>query len=225
MGSDGERGNHKVKWLFWQQDSPIKSELAVQQLTDQVSQLTDRIGELRDSMADNEMKLTELDGQLTKLTRLQFKSGQETQSKLEQLRQELAGERRWQAEYERLADHNDGLLGQRRHILEIIIQQLDEFDAVLAGLQAEAAGAWRPLLAQWIERSLTALATSGIQEITAAGKSFDPQTADGVGAIPRPSGSDSAVPYEVAAVVRRGFMNQAGEVIRKTQVIVYMETE
>ncbi len=214
-----------MKWIFWQQDTPSKSELAIQQLTDQVSQLTDRIGELRDSMADNEMKLTELDGQMTKLTRLQFKTGQETQAKLEQLRQDLTGERKWQAEYERLADHTDGLLGQQRYVLEIMIQQIDEFDAVQAGLQAEAANAWRPLLDQWIRRSLTALAANGIQEIEAVGKSFDPQTADGVGVIPRPPDSTSAVPYEVAAIVRRGFINQAGEVLRKTQVIVYKETE
>ena len=49
------------------------------------------------------------------------------------------------------------------------------------------------------------------------------QVAEGVGVIPREPGTDAVVPYEVAEVVKRGFVNSEGQVLRKAEVITYRE--
>jgi len=150
---------------------------------------------------------------LAKLTRLQYKSGQETQVKLEQLNQGLANVQQWQTEYD----------AKREYLLDILLCQLDEIDRAGAGLDDRENNPWQPLLQQWSQRMIAAVAELSLYEIDILGKTFEPQVAECVGAVIRVQETDTPVSYEVAEVVRRGFVNSEGRLLRKAQVITYEE--
>lgn len=135
--------------------------------------------------------------------------------------QALAEVRQWQAEYRVKSEELNSLHGQREHLLNMLLCQLDEMDRACAGLKNKGNNAWQLLLQQWRQRIITALAEMGIREVDVLGKTFEPQVAECVGVVPGMPAS--AVPYEVAEVVKRGFANSEGIILRKAQVITYGE--
>jgi len=214
-----------MNWLFWKNDRHNELIDEIKRLAEQIAQVKDEVGEIGEGTAMSLQQLEELGGQLTKLTRVQYKSGQEIHANLEQLREGLAQAQQWQAEYGVKAEEVNILTQEKKYLLDILLRQLDEMDAVSAGLKDGDNAEWRLLLDQWRQRMITALADMGIYELDIIGKSFDPQVAEGVGLVPRRPDNGGSVPYEVAEIVRRGFTDREGRLLRKAQVITYQEVQ
>lgn len=218
-----DKGRRTMSWLFWKQDRQRELNDTVNQLVSQLVEMKTDIAQINERTAEGLQQWDEFSGQLAKLTRLQYKSGQETQVKLEQLSQGLAEVHEWQAEYGIKAESLNTLARQREYLLNVLLCQLDEIDMASAGIKDKENNTWQPLLNQWSERIIAALAEMAIYEVDVIGKTFDPQVAEGVGGIPRAPETDAAVPYEVAEVVKRGFVSSEGKVLRKAEVITFRE--
>lgn len=219
------KGRRIMSWLFWKKDRQRELDDTLNQIVFQLVEIKADIARTSERTEEDLQQGEEFGGQLVKLTRLQYKSGQETQVKLEQLSQGLAEVQEWQAEYGIKAENVSALSRQREYLLDVLLCQLDEIDIACAGIKDKENNTWQPLLNQWAQRIVAALAEMGIYETDIIGKTFDPQLAEGVGVTPRAPGTDAAVPYEVAEVVKRGFMNSEGRVLRKAEVITYREAD
>ena len=209
-----------VGWLFSKKNTYDECRHDMLRLVDQVALLEDAVAAGREEVATSRQQVAELEKQVSKLARLQYKVGQDTQAKFEEIAMVLSAAPQWEAEYQRQARENDLLQERQQHLVAIMMQQVDEIDAVCAGLPADADTEWRGLMEQWSQRLLSGLQGVGIHEIAIIGQSFDPLTAEGIGVVIR-TAADQGVPYEVAAVTRRGFSDGDGNVLRKAQVITY----
>ena len=211
-----------MSWLFWKRDRESEIDNAVSQLGSQLAEIKENIAKINERTANGLEQWEEFSGQLTKLTRIQYKGGQETHGKLEQLAQGIEKMQQWQ-NAEKESVHT--LTRQREYLLDVLVCQLDEIDAAYAGLENREDHAWQSLLQQWAQRIIAAMAEVGIYEVDVVGKTFEPQVAEGVGVVPRTPGTIGDVPYEVVQVIKRGLMNGEGNLLRKAQVITYQEVE
>jgi len=201
-----------MNWLFWKKDRH-----------DDLAAMKEEIAKIREAAVEGLPRWDELNGQLTKIMRLQYKAGQETQVKLEQLSNGMTKVQEWQSEYGVKTERLHALTQQREYLLEVLLLQLDEIDMACAGINDKEDNTWQPLFTQWAQRIITALSEMGIYEVDLVGKTFDPQIAEGVDSMPRMPGMKNSVPYEVAEVVKRGFVTIDGQVLRKAEVITFQE--
>lgn len=209
--------------LFWKKDRQRERDNTVNQIVSQLADIKADIAKINERTEAGLQQWDEFGRQLAKLTRLQYKSGQEIQVKLGELCQGLAEVQKWQAQYDIKAERLNTLARQQEYLLNMLLCQLDEIDMASAGIKDKENSTWQPLLNQWSQRIIAMLAEMNIYEVDVIGKTFDPQVAEGVGVIPREPGTDAVVPYEVAEVVKRGFVNSEGQVLRKAEVITYRE--
>ena len=218
-----------MRWLFGNDGEQEKTALAIQQLTLELQNNQEQIAQISSYLHDKENQEKELQEQLNKLTRLQYKTGQDLQWKWEELLRGLDSIQTWQREFAERTQKIDLLSRQNDQLLNVLVAHLDEIDLALAILRSDGE-AWADLLRKWAERILTALREVGIYEIDLLGKSFNPHLAEGVGVIERERAkaaehSAGTVPYEVAQVTKRGFLDSAGQVLRKAQVLTYKEAD
>ena len=179
-------------------------------------------------------QITEIGDQIRKLGRLQYKSGQDVQGKLEGLSSGLDVVQQWQDAYtidKSRLDTLEQLIGQ---VSEILLVWLDDLDLLATSLREQGQDGWLKLLETWTSQVLQALQINGIGEMQLVGTSFDPTLAESIGTVVRkPIGTDAMeeetvrffLPYEIAEVVRRGFIYQDGTLLRKAQVITYQEDD
>ena len=212
-----------MKWLFWWNECQKDSNRELKMLADQLGRIGDKISAVSEAVGANSEQIETLAGQMAKLVRVQYKSGQEVQANLNNFRKEMADHRHWQSEYTQEKADNSLLLQQRDVLVQALLMQLDEMDAVCSNLQSDDSE-WLSLLQAWTKRVIGTLAELEFYELDVAGKSFNPHNSEAVGAISRVSVS-CGIPYEVAYVMRRGFINGVGEVLRKAQVITYKENQ
>ncbi|EAX48944.1 hypothetical protein TcarDRAFT_2633 [Thermosinus carboxydivorans Nor1] len=208
--------------FFWRKN---KDDVQYEQLAGQLAAIQYALTNLSEQLSADADKRQDISDQLAKLARLQYKSSQEITGRLADVDQRLAALAAAQAETVVREETVQSLVWQRQYLVDILLQQLDELDRACAGLNGEAAAAWRDLLAAWAERLVAALAAVGLYELNVTGQTFDPEVAIAVGSIRRQQPTQNAVPYEVAEVVRRGFCDGAGQVVRKAEVITYQEGE
>ena len=208
--------------FFWRKN---KDDVKYEQLAGQLAAIQYALTNLSEQLSADADERQDISDQLAKLARLQYKSSQEITGRLADVDQRLAALAAAQAETVVREETLQSLAWQRQYLVDILLQQLDEVDRACAGLNGEAAVAWRDLLATWAERLVAALAAVGLYELNVTGQTFDPEVAIAVGSIRRQQPTQNAVPYEVAEVVRRGFCDGAGRVVRKAEVITYQEGE
>jgi GrpE. len=202
----------EFKWLFGKKDKENTVENVMQEyFTLHTEKLHAELEELRQ--------------QLSKMVRLQYKSGQETQSTLEQLGEELKRFEQQRLDDKVALETLSDLVRQRESLVGALIRQLDDIDMVCDGRKEGTEDQWSPLLRHWSKRILRELGELDIREIDVLGKTFAPQTADCIGTIARVLPSEIDIPYEVASVVKRGFVDNDGVLLRKAQVITYQEVE
>lgn len=167
--------------------------------------------------------------QVNKLARIQYKTGQELQGKLDRVAAGMDSVQRWQFDHDVDADRLNVLEQQVEYLTMAIIGQLDDIDLVCDGLNGEGSETWRQLLRLWGDRLLAVLAGVGVYEADVVGRTFDPQLSEAIGAVARhipAGGGESAgpiVPYEVVEVVKRGFYRNDGRLLRRAQVITLLE--
>jgi len=213
-----------MNWLFWRKD-PLDTILddRLNQLEETVQQIKEMTAQVNHTLVENSQWQEDCSGQLMKLTRLQYKSNQETQRKLEQVIEGLLTVKQCQETYGDSEKHSEKLTRQHQSVLNVLLGQLDDFDRICAGFTGVEKDAWQPFFTEWVQKIINALAEIGIYEIDVIGKVFDPRIAEGVGIMLRSPEAIAPVAYEVAEVVKRGFINSEGQLLRKAQVITYKE--
>ncbi|MEW6663167.1 MAG: nucleotide exchange factor GrpE [Bacillota bacterium] len=193
--------------------------------------MNEGIAVLLEEISGNREQVAEIEAVLNKLARVQYKTGQDIQGKLDRLTATTEAMRQWQAAHEIDKDRLESLERQVAYLVETLIAWLDDIDLVLSRLQGERQ-TWGALLEQWATQLVRALAATGIRELDLLGRSFQPQWAEAIGAVNRsglPAAEDGRtreyVPYEVLQVIKRGFATEDGRLLRKAQVITLKEEE
>ncbi|BBB92618.1 MAG TPA: nucleotide exchange factor GrpE [Methylomusa anaerophila] len=210
-----------MEWVFWKKKRHSLDE-QLGGINQQIAEMKDGLTRLEDMSEAGVSQSADFNAQIAKLARLQYKSGQEIQAGLAGLHQMLGQVLERQAELALDTAQVDVLNKQNEQLRAALIDQLDELDAVCARLDAAAEHSWQTVLNQWRCRISRALAEVGILEVEVVGKTFAPEIAECVGTVIRPAGSPE-IPYEVAEVLRRGFITRDGVLLRKAQVVTYRE--
>lgn len=228
-------------WNFWKRKRDQVVEQTMAQVQEHLTQISDRFNRLEKHLSDSSVSMAEMNEQVRKLSRLQYKMGQDSLSKLEGLSAGLTAVQNWQDKYALESARLDGYEQQVAYLEEVLLSWLDDFDLLAVRLQTTGQEMWQTLVEKWTSQTLQALQVLGLQEIKVLGTSFNPQIAECIGTVSRPStpaGQENAAPdqgsekenqtmqpYEVAEVVKRGFANEYGHLKRKAQVIVYEERD
>lgn len=200
-----------MNWNFWTRPKKHAVDDLIKQLNEQLNQIGD---------------------QVNKFARIQYKMGQELQSKMERLNTGLEALEQRQTTYDRDLKNLNSLKYQIEYLTEVLINRLDDIDLLYARLKGESQETWQKLLEQWAFQLLEALGQIGICELNLTGSSFDPRLAESIGTVNRntvfteslePGDGRAAVPYQIVEVVKRGFIYNDGRLLRKAQVITLQE--
>lgn len=212
-------------WKFW---SNHKNGMI--RIDEQLTQVGQRLDMLCGQQSEGVKQTAELTEQLRKLGRLQYKTSQGWQGRLDELNAGLAAVRQWQAVYTVDKPRLDTLERQTEYLAEFLITWLDDLDLLTSHLHKQGQVAWHQLLDKWTLQVRQALELLGLQEIPVLGTSFDASIAECLGTVERPQNTGNRqdekviqlpIPYEVAEVVNRGFISRDGSLRRKAQVIIY----
>ncbi len=224
-----EGGKSKLNWVFWRKRK--KDRAIVEQLAEQSAQISQGLAFLTEELGGNRQQISEIEAAVNKLSRLQYKTSQDIQGKLERLTADIGSVQQWQAAHETDRDRLAKLERQVGYAAENLISWLDDIDLVLNGLQGDSK-TWGALLNQWAARLVYTLAEIGIREVDLLGHSFQPQWAESIGTVnrsclPAAEGGGATVyePYAVVQIVKRGLMTEDGRLLRKAQVITLKEDE
>ncbi|WP_135552211.1 nucleotide exchange factor GrpE [Paenibacillus cymbidii] len=211
-------------WNMWRkrQNEQKSAELeAVERLE---RQWDERLGAFGEMMAE----------QLGKLSRVQYKSGQETLAKMDRLGGGIDALANRLTERDEERARLDNLIREKEAGMQELIRLLDDFDLARTRLQGTEMDAWSNVIRQWSDRVLALLAGMEVRELHVLGRSFDPSVAEAVATTTREERrvagkadeldrTGDTVPYEVVAVERRGFVTGDGRLLRKAQVITISE--
>jgi len=217
-------------WKLWSS----KKNKTLAQIQELLIPITQQLTLLNQQVTSSLEQNAEMSDQLRKLGRLQYKSGQEVQGKLEGLSTRLDDVRQWQTAYTIHRSRLDTLERQFDQVIEILLVWLDDLDLLAISLREQGQEGWLKLLETWTLQILQALKVKGIEEMQLVGTSFNPTLAESIGTVARQPVTTAPVeeeivrvslPYEVAEVVKRGFLDQDGTLLRKAQVITYQEDD
>lgn len=218
-----------MKWKFW-----ISKKKTLEQLQELLMPINHHLTLLNQQVTGSSEQMVEISDQVRKLGRLQYKSGQEVQGKLEGLGTRIECVQQWQDTYTLDKSRLETLEQQIGQVSEILLVWLDDLDLLATNLREQGQVEWFKLLNTWTQQGLQALRIHGIVEIQLVGTSFNPILAEAIGTVARPPLNTAqeveetvrvSVSYEVAEVVKRGFVYQDGPLLRKAQVITYQEDD
>jgi len=218
-----------VIWKLW---TNKKNEILAH-MQELLTPINQHLTFINQQVTDSSGQIAEMGDQLRKLGRLQYKSGQDVQGKLEGLSSRLEAVQQWQGTYTIDKSRLDSLEQQIRQVTEMLLVWLDDLDLLSNSLREQGQDGWQKLLGTWTSQVLQALQIHGIVEMRLVGTSFDPKLAESIGTVARQpvktnTQEDSLpvlLPYEVAEVVKRGFVNNDGTLLRKAQVMTYQEDD
>ena len=217
-----------MRWKLWN-SKKNKTLTQVQEILTPISQ---HLTLLYQQVTGNTEQITEIGDQIRKLGRLQYKTGQDVQGKLEGLGTGLDVVQQWQLDNTIDKSRLDTLEQQIEHVTEIILVWLDDLDLLTASLRNREQELWQELLRKWTSQILQALQIHGIREIKMLGTSFNPKVAESIATMarkqviadmPNEESTRIPLPYEITEVVKRGFIDNDGRLLRKAQVITYEE--
>ncbi|GAB6153646.1 hypothetical protein JCM17380_23960 [Desulfosporosinus burensis] len=217
-------------WKLW---SNKKNEMLAQ-MQELLTPINQHLTFINQQATDSSEQMVEMGDQLRKLGRLQYKSGQDVQGKLEGLSSRLETVQQWQEAYTIDKSRLDSLEQQIGQVSEMLLVWLDDLDLLSNSLREQGQDGWLKLLETWTSQVLQALQIHGVNEILVVGTSFDPKLAESIGTVVRQPVKANAteedslpvsLPYEVAEVVKRGFVNNDGILLRKAQVMTYQEDD
>src|SRR5690625_206855 len=191
-----------MKFQFWKKKEKEKEDPQIKELQEATTDIHTQMGNLSD--------------QIKKLTRMQFKSSKNTEEKIDDLGSLLAV----QSKQNDLIDRYEK---QQDFFKENMIDLLDELDHVSSGIK-EDDQAWQALLDQWSRTIEKNLREMGVFEQHVMGQTFNPETAESLKTV----GKDTLnirpeVPYQIIAVIKRGYVSEKGRLIRKAKVVTVEE--
>jgi len=207
-----------VNWKFWKQQKPLEDD-RLDRISDGLKQLLTATNE--QPFERLEMQIKENAELINRLSRLQYKMGQELINKVTPIYENLGDVtefcQKGQAGTELAIRENSN-----RMLVSTLIDSIDTIDGVMQNTRENIPDEWRAFLKTIQISELEGLARVGIRELELLGSSFNPIFAESVEvrAIDQLAGQNKAMrPYEVIEVLRRGFIDGEGRVIRKAQVI------
>lgn len=202
------------------------------QLNQQVTLLSQQVAPLNQQLNGSLAQLTDLSEQVRKIGRLQYKSGQDVQGKLEGLSSSIDDLKQWQHTQTIDKSYLAAIESQIGQVSELLLVWLDDLDLLANSMRDQEQEGWNKLLRTWTTQVLQALQIHGISEMQLVGTVFNQALAESIGTIahqPTTSGglqketNNSFQPYEIVEVVKRGFIYQDGTLLRKARVITYRE--
>lgn len=186
-----------LNWLFWRKKGKQQEE------------------ELRE-------QLVEFGEQLSKLTRLQYKTGQDIQLKIDRIGDSLES-----VKQDSVNSQKDQL------VIEALVGWLDDLDYAANSLgNQEEQKAWRQLMERWTQQLLITLASLGVREVDVLGRSYEPRLSESVQTVLWKEWSGTSgffspdrvpAPYEVVSIISRGFWLSDNTLFRKAKVITLRE--
>lgn len=207
-----------MNWKFWKQQKPLEDD-RLDRISDGLKQLLTATNE--QPFERLEMQIKENAELINRLSRLQYKMGQELINKVTPIYENLGDVtefcQKGQAGTELAIRENSN-----RMLVSTLIDSIDTIDGVMQNTRENIPDEWRAFLKTIQISELEGLARVGIRELELLGSSFNPIFAESVEvrAIDQLAGQNKAMrPYEVIEVLRRGFIDGEGRVIRKAQVI------
>lgn len=161
-------------------------------------------------------RMTEVEQQLTKVARLQYKGAQDTLDTVHELATRLS---EYETERNRVEAERIRAAVDRDHLIARLLTWLDSLDALGRPLASDDA-AWQ---STWRADLVAQLADLGLEEVDVVGHPFDPALAESLSAVPPDDPlavqfGDGRAPYLVVQVLRRGFMKD-GRIYRKAHVV------
>jgi len=219
-----------MMWKLW----TSKKNKTLEQMQELLAPINQNLTLLSQQVNNSLEQITEIGEQLRKLGRLQYKSGQEVQGKLGGLDTRLEVLQQMQDTYTIDKSQLEALDQQIGHVNEILLVWLDDLDLLSINLRDQGQDGWEKLLETWTSQVLQALKIHGVVEMHLVGTSFNPKIAEAIGTMPRKPtkvntadvySSPVSLPYEVSEVVKRGFVNHEGTLLRKAQVMTYQEDD
>lgn len=219
-----------MTWKPWSS----KKNKTLEQMQELLTPINQNLTLLSQQVNSSSEQITEVGEQLRKLGRLQYKSSQEVQGKLGGLDTRLEAMQQGQDAYAIDKSQLEALEQQIGHVSEILLVWLDDLDLLSISLRDQGQEGWQKLLETWTSQVLQALKIHGLVEMHLLGTSFDPKIAEAIGTMPRQHAKvktmeeDSSLvslQYEISEVVKRGFVNNEGTLLRKAQVMTYEEDD
>lgn len=217
-------------WKLW----ISKKNKTLEQMQELLMPINQHLTLLNQQVTNSLEHNAELGDQIRKLGRLQYKSGQDVQGKLEGINTGLEAMQQWQVANSVDKSQLDALEQQIGQVSEILLIWLDDLDLLATSLREQGQDGWLKLLETWTSQVLQALKIHGIGEMQLVGTSFNPTLAESIGTVVRQQISSDAMegetvrfflPYEIAEVVKRGFIYRDRTLLRKAQVITYQEDD
>lgn len=179
----------------------------------------DQVQNLREDVAGLDEKVESTNEQIKKLARLQFKMVKNMEDGFEEMKSGF----QTQNEQVDFKSQIDEFLTNQNQLVQHFIRLLDEMDHISAGLN-DGQEAWLRLLEEWSRTTVRTLNDVGIHELDVLGKGFDPTLSEALGTVDKdPQDPTSPVPYQVMRVLKRGFGDNKGNLIRKAQVVTLKE--
>lgn len=196
-----------MSWQFWKRKEKEDALLQMKSVQENLAATNEQIKNISD--------------QVTKLTRLQFKSSKNTDEKLGDIASALTV----QSERDALLSANQRYEQQQELIVKHMIHLLDDLDHVASGIK-ENDPVWHDLLKQWSSSIVASLQEIGICQLDVNGKTFNPEVSEALQTVSRDKLPVApTVPYQVVDVLKRGFVNKNGRLVRKANVITVREDE
>ncbi|MBC3900852.1 nucleotide exchange factor GrpE [Acetobacterium malicum] len=207
-----------MSWKFWKQEQPLQN--------DKLDCISDGLNQLL--AAPNEQPFERLEERIqenaeliNRLSRLQYKMGQDLINKVTPIYENLGDLtqlcQKGQASTELAIRENSN-----RMLVSTLIESIDTIDGVLQNSRENIPDEWQAFLSALQGSELEGLAKVGIRELELLGSSFNPIFAEAVEVRTIAELADQnkvRQPYEVIEVIRRGFIDGEGKVIRKAQVM------
>ena len=201
-----ERARHE-EWLA-----------ALNDVRGDVSQLREKL----DGIMEYLSKLDHISEHVNKLGRLQHRIGQEQSAKLGDIDVALTELLQHEISQDEQSRRLQLVEGHADRLVAAMLRWLDDLDELSRKLDEDGHSSWGPLFTQWRDQVLRELAAVEVRELSVIGRSFDPRFCEGAqSVVVEPS--EGRVPYEVLQVLRRGFVSDAGEIIRKALVVTARE--
>lgn len=193
---------YKMKFKFWNR---------------KVKEIEDpQIKDLQETTTDIHTQVENLSDQVKKMTRMQFKSSKNMEEKIDHLGSVLAVQSKQHDLIDRYEKQQASFMGN-------MIELRDELDHVSSGIK-ESERAWQVLLDQWSKTIEKILREIGVYELHVIGQTFNPEVAESLQTVARDSlHVPPEVPYQIVAVIKRGYVSENGQLIRKAKVVTVEE--
>ncbi|MBE1556738.1 nucleotide exchange factor GrpE [Sporosarcina limicola] len=194
-----------MSWKFWKVKEKNAVDVQIEYIRKDISSLDEKVE------VTNE--------QIKRLTRLQFKSAKSMEEEFEEIKSSL----QTQKEQANLISQVDEYANKQHHLIQHFIRLLDEMDHISAGLN-DGQEAWRQLLEEWSRNLVRSLNEVGIHELDVLGEGFNPTVSEAMETVEIDSLDPTPrVPYQIVEVLKRGFVDDKENLIRKAQVVTVKE--